>query len=126
MAKIGLMEIKTALNDARFRDKLPADLKDDLVKYLHCPACPANINFIRKVLKTCRKELSEYFNTDDLWDEQKELEKLSNNNWRVLNCTAQELENVLKTQLPKGRMQLAIARWEDQVTVIVNDLEYLF
>lgn len=126
MAKIGLMEIKTALNDARFRDKLPVELKDDLAKYLHCPACPTHINFIRKVLKTCKKELSEYFKTDDFWDEQKEAEKLSENNWTVINCKADELESVLKNRLPKGRKQLAMARWQDQVTVIVNEMDVIF
>jgi hypothetical protein len=123
--KVGLLEIKQALNDGRFRDILPLEIRDEIAQYLHCPSCATNINLYRKILKNCRKQLQEYFPGKDLVNEEEEIERLATNNWMVINCTIQELESRLR-KLPKGRKQLAICRWEDQVTVIINELEYIF
>ena len=125
MAKIGLMEIKIALNDARFRETLPETLKDELIKYLHCTSCPTNVNFLRKVLKNCKKQLLEYFPGNDL-DEAEEIKKLEKNQWTVVNCNISELEDILRHQFPSGRKQIAITRYGDDVTLVVNELDVVY
>ena len=121
--KIGLMEIKQALNDGRFRDALPVELRDDLVKYLQCPSCPSHVEFYRKILKQAKQQLKEYYPESELYDIEAEDKKIAENNWTVINCHVSEIESRLKALGP-GRMQIAIARFEDQATVIVNILPY--
>lgn len=124
MKQIGLMEIKQALRDPRFRDRLPLHLRDDVVKYLQNPGCSCNVPFYRKVLKDCKKELQEYFPGKDILDEEKEIQMLAQNNWRVINCSIDQLEGILQ-KLPPGRKQVAMTRFEDQVTVVVNELDFV-
>lgn len=50
-----------------------------------------------------------------------EEETLPVNNWSIINCHIDDLEKKLKS-LPGGRKQLAVARWQDQVTVIINEV----
>jgi hypothetical protein len=50
---------------------------------------------------------------------------LAKNNFSIINCSIGELEDRMKT-LAAGRKQIAIARYEDQVTVIVNELDQIF
>jgi len=119
------MEVKQALTDGRFRDTLPLEVRDDVASYLHCPSCASNVNFYRKILKICQKQLSEYYPDRELWNEEEEIEQLATNHWSVINCSVQELEGKLRG-LSKGRKQIAVARWEDQCTVIVNELEVLW
>ena len=123
--KIGLMEIKQALNDGRFRDSLPVELRDDLAKYLHCPSCPSHVMFYRKVLAQASKQLQEYYPGGELHDEQHEESRLAENNWLVFSCHIDQLESKLRGLGP-GRKQLAVARYEDQVTVVINELNYVF
>ena len=116
------MDVKQALTDGRFRDTLPLEVRDDVVKYLHCPSCAANINFYRKILNTCKKQLSEYFPNKQFFNEEEHITELTINNWSVINCHIQELEGKLRA-LPKGRKQVAVCRWEDQCTAIINELD---
>jgi hypothetical protein len=48
---------------------------------------------------------------------------MAQNTWTVINCNIDELEKRLKA-LPPGRKQLELARYEDQVTVVVNELGF--
>ena len=59
----------------------------------------------------------------ELYDIEAEDKKIAENNWTVINCHVSEIESRLKALGP-GRMQIAIARFEDQATVIVNILPY--
>ncbi len=45
------------------------------------------------------------------------------NDFHVINCSIGEVEERIK-RLPHGHKQIAIARYEDQVTVIVNILHF--
>ena len=45
------------------------------------------------------------------------------NNFHVINCSIGEVEERLK-RLPNGHKQIAVARYEDQVTIIVNILHF--
>ncbi len=125
MAKITLLDVKQALQDARFRKTLPADMGALLRKYNNNRSCPCNRTLYRKILKNCKQQLKAYFPGRDVTDESKELKKMAQNHWTVINCRVDELEKKLKA-LPPGRKQVEAARYEDNVTVIVNELDVLF
>lgn len=68
----------------------------------------------------CREQLLEYFPG-------KEIEETRSNQglttqWTVINCHIESLEKELR-KLPPGFKHLAICRYEDQVTVVVNQLD---
>ena len=46
-------------------------------------------------------------------------------NWKVINTTIHDLENDL-AGIEGGRKILQIARFKEQITVVVNDLTALF
>ena len=117
--RIGLLQVKEALKDARFRDILPLDLREDVAKFLQNPGCACNLPLYRRLIKDCKKELAEYYPGSEIVED----EPLKpNNRFSVINCNIEELENKLKT-LPPGRKQIAVTRFQDQVTVIVNELD---
>lgn len=119
---VGLMQVKQALKDGRFRASLPPDFNQDIQKYLNNPGCACNVPIYRRILKEAREQLAAYFPGEEILDEEKELVKMAENHWTVINCHIDELESKLR-RLPPGRKQLDVARFEDQVTVVVNELE---
>lgn len=127
MRKIGLQEIKKAiLNDSRFRSALPDYLKEEVNKFISNPGCPScSVNLMREILKNCRKQLQEYFPNKEIVNEEEEIKKLATNNWSVINCSIDDLEDKLK-RLPPGRKQVAIARYEEKITLVVNELDFVF
>jgi len=116
------MEVKQALRDARFRDSLPSSMAKELDEFINNPGCPCNVPLYRNVIRDCQKQLSDYFPGSEVADIDKEIQKLSENNWTVINCSIKDLESKLR-KLPPGRKQLAVTRYEDEVTVIVNELD---
>lgn len=124
--KIDLLDVKQALSDPRFRDSLGFEFQDDIVKYLTNPGCRCNYPIYRRILKEAKTELLAYFpSKDDVVDEQEEISKLAQNYFTVINCTTIELEDKLRG-LPPGRKQIVVSRYEDQVTVIVNELDVIY
>lgn len=123
--KISIQEVKNALKNIEFRKKLPEILKPDIQKYEKNPNCTCNLDVYRNVLKHAVKELKEFYpNYQEIVDPDKEMLKLAQNNWNIINCSIDELEDKLK-KLPPGRKQLAIARYQDQVTVVINELDII-
>lgn len=126
MKKITLNDIKTAMRDVKFRLSLPPELKDDIAKYEKNPGCACNLSVYKNIIRLATPQIQEYFGKDsEIENIEPNLEKLAENNWTVINCHVNELENKLKA-LPKGRKQISIARYEDLVTVIVNELNYIY
>ena len=119
------MEVKQALKDSRFRENLPIELKPDLIQYLNNPSCSCNVPFYRKILKNAQEVLLKFYPGREIANEDEEITKLAENHWTVINCKSNELEDRLK-KLPPGRKQLAVARYEDEVTIIVNELDYIY
>lgn len=119
------MEVKQALKDNRFRENLPDEFKDDLVQYLNNPSCSCNLPFYRRILKDAQALLKRFYPGREVLNEEEEIAKLAQNHWMVINCKSNELEDRLK-KLPPGRKQLAVARYGDDVTVIVNELDYIY
>ena len=122
MTKISIQEVKEALRDSKFRTSLPPELKDDLKKYEQNPNCPCNLDVYRNILKLGAKQLKEYYPDKEVVNPDIDLPPLQQNSWTVINCNVNELENHLK-KYKIGRFQIAIARYEDQITVAINDLD---
>lgn len=123
--KIDIAAVKTALKDYRFRDALPLELKEDIAEYLHNPTCACNLGLYRKLIKEYSQYLLTYYPGREILTEEEEIKQLSQNHWSVINCKISELENKLK-QLPPGRKQISMARYDDEVTVIVNELDLIY
>lgn len=124
--KINKSDIKTALKNTSFTDKLPQDVRPDLESFLSNPECNCHNKFIAKIAKNFKKELLEFFpDKQEIFDEEQEKRELMNNRWRVINCHISELEGHLK-MLGGGRKQIEVARFNDQVTVVINELDILY
>lgn len=126
--RINIHDVKQALLDERFRSTLPAELQEDVQKFLKNPGCACNHPIYMRVMQHARPQLTEYFPTRETPNEEdskREFEKLSKNNWQVINCNIQDLSTELK-KLGTGRKQLDIARYQDQITVVINHLEEIF
>ncbi len=120
------LDVKHALKDKRFRDALPESLHAGAEKFMKDPGCACHHKFIKQVLKEAKDQLLQYYpSAKEITDPDQEIERLAKNNWRVINCHVDELESKLQ-ELPQGRKQLDIARWEDKVTVVINELEVLY
>ena len=123
--KISLMDVKKALKDSRFRLTLPKKMEKEVDEFLNNPGCACHIPLYRKVVKDCKEQLRKYYPNLEVPDHDEEVKKLAENNWSVISCHIDELEKRL-SKLGPGRKQLDVARWEDQVTVVVNDLDIIF
>jgi len=126
--RITIHDVKQALLDERFREALPTDLSDDVQKFLSNPGCACNHPIYVNVMKKARPQLVEYFPAKETPTEeefQKEAERLARNDWQVINCGIEDLEMALR-ELGPGRKQMDIARWQDQVTVVVNHLDGIY
>ncbi len=123
MRPLSLLDVKQALWDKRFRDLFP-EHTELITGFLNNPGCSCNVDLYRKLMEH-KDRLKEYFPTREIVTPKEEVEILSNNKWKVINCKAADLEKQLK-KLGKGRKQIAVARWEDEVTVVVNELDVLF
>lgn len=122
MNKISIQEVKEALRDFKFRGSLPEELKKDIQKYEQNPNCPCNLDVYRNVLKYGIKQLKEYYPNKEIINPDTELPIAQQNNWSVINCSVDEIENKLRAY-KIGRFQIAIARYEDKATIIINDLD---
>jgi len=125
MKKIGLTHIKQALMDGRFRDKLPIEMQESVAKFLSNPTCACNLPLYREILKNNKSLLEEYFPGKIIETEEEKIQTLAKNNWSVINCNIKDLQKELRG-LPPGRKQLAVTRFEDQVTVVVNEIEEVY
>lgn len=125
MERISIRDIKSALKDSRFRLTLPKSMAAEVDGFLDNPGCACNAPLYRKILKECREQLSLYFPDKTIPDHEEEIRRLAENRWTVINCHVDELAGRL-TRLGPGRKQLDVARWQDQVTVVVNELDIVF
>ena len=122
---VSLMDIKTAMKDEKFRATLPESLAPEVQKFVNNPSCSCNVPVYKKIIKEAKEQVLAYFPEKEIMSQEEEIERLSKNNWRVINCSIGDLEKELK-KLPAGRKQIAMSRYEDQVTIVVNELDNLF
>jgi hypothetical protein len=125
MKQITLMDVKQALRDTRFRESLGNEFAEDVHKYLKNPGCACNLPFYRRLLTEAADKLKAYYPGREPSNIEAEVQNLAKNNFSVINCHKDELEDKLR-KLPPGRKQIAVARSGDQVTVVVNELDLVF
>lgn len=122
--QLGILEVKqTFFSDSRFRDLFP-ELKKEIDEALNNPICACNRSLYDKFFEYPER-LKQYFPNREVTSMKEHIKDMSKNSWSVINCNVNELENILK-KLPVGRKQIAISRYEDQCTVIVNELDIVF
>lgn len=122
---IGLMDVKKALRDKRFRDSLPIEFTEELQKYLQNPGCACNVPIYKKIMTDAKEQLQTYYPNRSVANLDEEAQKLAENHFSVINCHVDELEEKLR-KLPNGRKQIAVTRYEDFVTVVINELDVLW
>jgi hypothetical protein len=122
---ISLLDIKTAMKDENFRSKLPESLNPEVQKFINNPSCSCNVPLYKKIIKEAKDQVLEYFPGKSVMSQEEEAEQLAKNNWRVVSCSIGDLEKEMK-KLPAGRKQISMSRFEDQVTVIINELDHIF
>lgn len=120
MNNITLADIKLALRDDRFKKSLPENFRDDIKKWEKNPGCGCNIPFYKKIIENAKDCLKQYYPNKDI--SSTEVEIFSENKFSVINCSVNDLEGLLK-KMPPGRKQIAIARYENQVTVVLNEID---
>lgn len=116
------LDIKQAiLTDHRFRELFP-ELNEDIAKVIQNPSCGCNIPIYDSFFKY-KDRLKKYFSLLEVKEDSERPNKNfdSQNRWNIINCKASELEDVLNKLHKIGRVQIAVARYEDEVTVVVND-----
>jgi hypothetical protein len=119
------LDIKHAiLTDGRFRDLFP-ELKEDIAKVLNNPSCACNIPIYEEFFRF-KDRLGKYFSSKEIKSPKEEVEEDNQNHWSVINCHVDELEGVLNKMHKVGRQQIAVARYEDEITLVVNDLGIMF
>jgi hypothetical protein len=124
-SRLTRLEIKHAIiSDSRFRELFP-ELKEDVAKVLQNPSCGCNVPIYDKFFKY-KDRLAQYFSEREIKAPHEEAAEASQNHWNVINCKVDELEDFLNKLHKVGRLQLAVARYEDQITVIVNDIGIVF
>lgn len=123
--RLSRLSIKHAiLTDFRFRDLFP-ELKKEITEVLNNPSCACNVP-IYDMFFRYKDRLAKYFSNYEIKSPQEEAEELNRNHWNVINCKTNELEEVLNKLHKVGRVQIAVARYEDDLTVIVNDTGVMF
>jgi len=122
---VTLMDVKQALRDSRFRESLPSYFNEDMQKWQQNPGCACNVPLYKKIMTDAKEQLKEYYPNKTIVSLEEDAKKLADNNFSVINCHIDELEDKLK-KLGIGRKHIAVCRYEDQVTAIVNELDYLY
>lgn len=123
MNKVSTTDIRAALGDPRFRSLFP-ELEKEITEFLNNPGCSCNMKLYHKLLGYGDR-LKQYFPTKEVETINEKVDRLATNKWSVINCKSSEVEKQLR-RLPKGRKQIALARWQDDVTIVVNELDFLF
>ena len=122
---VTLIDVKQAMRDHRFRSSLPAELKEDINKYLQNPGCACNMPIYRRVISLAKIQLEQYFPGRSVVDFQEEERVLMNNSFIVIDCNIKDLQSKLN-KLGPGRKQITCSRFEDKIVVIVNELDLVY
>jgi hypothetical protein len=123
--QVTVADIKEALKNDEFRRALPSNLQDDVQKFLSNPNCSCNMKIYQRILQEAETNVKAYFPNKSIVSTQQVMETVMQNNWIVINCHINNLEEELK-KLKTGRKQISMGRYEDKVTVIVNELEVVY
>jgi len=121
--KVDISDIKKALKDPRFRDSLGVKFQEDVSKYLTNPGCSCNNKLYKRIVTEGKNQLLKYFPDSEVSEESIEVKNSPKNYFTVINCHKDDLQDRLR-KLPMGRKQIAVTRYEDEVTAIINEVDY--
>lgn len=112
-------DLKRAVKKGDFRKRFP-ELRvefDDFIQKNGCAFCAKKMV---EGLMSYKDRLYDYFGDVNLAIEAPEaFDPVGDNNFTIINCGIHELEDKLNA-LPPAAYQITAARYEDQVTVVVN------
>ena len=120
--KLHSKTIKKLLWDPEFRKLFPG-LRDKMAQFLRNPGCGCNRALYREIARH-PAVIEQYYKSKGVKMEKAPTlsgKDVITNDFQVINCSIDELEDRLR-RLGPGPKQLAVARFRDQVTVIVNDV----
>lgn len=114
---VTMMDVRGALHDRRFLDMFPelASLADRYTKSPQCGSC--GVALAREIIQRFPERLGDYFVGRDLPVHQDGTE---DRQFEVINCHVDDLEAKLRGLPPGVSKHVALARWEDQVTVVIQ------
>lgn len=118
-SKLTLIDVKAAIWSQKFRDLFP-EYKVALERYLKDPGCACNLGLVKDLMRM-KDRMQQYFPDKECQTPEEEESELKNE-WMVINCNVNDLEQKLK-RLSKGKRIVAAARFKDRITAIVNDIE---
>lgn len=113
MKILTLLDIKQALWDSRFRSLFP-EYEKEIEEFIKNPGCACNRPLYEKLMKH-KDTLKEYFPTKEIVESHEEP-----SHWKVINCSIHDLNKQLN-KLSKNHKQIALARYEDQITVVIYE-----
>lgn len=122
---VTMMDVRAALRDDRFLAQFP-ELSGLVGRYRtqkHCGSC--GVELARAIIEKYPERVREYFPGREVLTPREEAAAVAaTEDYTVINCKTTELEAKLR-RLPPGRKYVTVARWQDEVTVIVNHLGYI-
>ena len=128
MKPVGLMDVRQALlADDRFQNLFP-EMKAEIDKFLkdprRCGSCV--VPLAKEILNHFPDRVEKYFPGRLVIRPEDESKKLAEHNYTIINCHINELEEKLRRLPAGGKRYLSLARFEDQVTVIVDEIAFNF
>lgn len=115
--QVDTTELRKALWKAEFRALFP-ELKDGIHQFLSNPNCKCNAPLFNSLLQA-RDRLEQYFGPEIEVVEQPVTEEEVRTRTFVINTSIDLLEKELR-RLPVGPKHISLARFEDQITAVVQ------
>ena len=122
MIRITAELLKKQFYDPAFRALFP-DLGEHFSKFFQKPGCKCNGYLYIQIIKNLDK-LTEWFGQDIELDQVLSGMVAGKNEWTVISGTIDEMEDILNA-LPRGPKTFAVARWENQLTIVIRDLDQI-
>ena len=114
MNNLTISDIRQAIWDKRFQELFP-EYQERIQQFIKDPGCACHTPFLHTFFQH-KDRLKKYFPTKNIV-----LPEIRND-WSVLNCHIEEADKNLKSY-PKTKRMIAAARWQNQLTVILNDIQ---
>lgn len=110
MNNFTLHDLKSALFDEKFQHLFP-EFKEQIKLFLKDSNCSCNIGLLKQLLKY-KERIKQYFPNKQI---------IQKDSWKVINCNIYDLDQKLK-ELPKGKKMMAISRFREEITIVLNDI----
>lgn len=115
-------DLKNAAKKGEFRNKFP-ELKGEFNDFIQKTGCAHCARKMIEGLMVYEDRLRDHFGDVEFDVAPPEaFDPVGANNFTVINCLTSELEDRLNA-LPAAAYQITVARYEDQITAIINRLD---